>query len=452
MSLTQTTTLQEVMDWCSTHTSLQNYFRVGGQQNQPAVDIGNSVIQSLLAKACPLMPKPASMPWKFNRKVLDGTNGNFLVSQYGQQDIRFAGASAFTLQNSNNGASSFGGVGVDMTYSPARGGVAGITVSGGICTVQTIDPHPCQAGQTVFISGAMDSVFNSVFTFSSLNRTSAWTGGFTVLTAPDQFHFTFTAPANTSATVTNIAITGNVLTVTAANGFKTGQVATFTSVVTNTFLNAQQITILSASGTQFTASFKHADVVSGADTGTVTICSGAPGFGTIAPANSDPNLLGTVIGLPAWGWGESASLQDINSTAFPQPVTCNLEFVRELPPSYMQSNEKLSICMLQDEGNGVLRFRMSQPGGDYNFQLNCAYQQKAPKLTTPQSIFAWPDDQGYVLREVALHYAYRFAKGVSAAESQAQLQLARIAVLSAYAGEDSEASAYGPVPSMPLMR
>lgn len=433
------------MDWCSTHTSLQNYFRVGGQQNQPALDIGNSVIQSLLAKACPLMPRPASMPWKFNRKVLDGSNGNFLVSQYGKHDIRFAGASAFTLQNSNNGASSFGGVGIDMIYSPARGGVAGITVSGGIATVQTIDPHPFLAGQTVFISGAMDSTFDSSFTFNVTTKTSAWTNGFTVLTVPDQFHFTFTAPANTSATVTNIAITGNTLTVTCSNHFTSGQVATFTSVGTNTFLNAQQVTILSASGTQFTATFKHADVVSGADTGTVTICSGAPGFGT-----SDP--LGNSIGLPAWGWGESASLQNINSTAFPQPVTCNLEFVRELPPSYMQSNEKLSICMLQDEGNGVLRFRMSQPGGDYNFQLNCAYQQKAPKLTTPQSVFAWPDDQGYVLREVALHYAYRFAKGVSAAESQAQLQLARIAVLSAYAGEDSESSAFGPVPSMSLMR
>jgi hypothetical protein len=314
-----------------------------------------------------------------------------------------------------------------------------------VATVQTIDPHPFQAGQTVFLSGVMDSVFQSVFTFNPQTHTSAWTAGFTILTVPDQYHFTFTAPANTSATITNIALTNNVLTVTAANGFKAGQVVTFTGVGTNTFLNSQQATIVTASGSSFTAVFTHADVASGADTGTVTICSGAPGFGT-----SDPQ--GNSIGLPSWGWGESASLQDINSTQFPQGVTPSVELVRELTPASSASGNQLNICMLQDEQNGVLRFRLSEPMSSYNWQINVVYQARAPKLTTPQSGFAWPDDLGFVLRELALVYAVPFARGISVAESQAQLKIAQQSIGSAMAGEDRESNAFGVVPERGLMR
>jgi hypothetical protein len=436
--LNQTTTVQEIMDWCAWHTGLQNYFRVGGSNNEPAMTICNSLQQALLARP---------MTWKFNRKVLDSTNGAFLVTTYGVQDYRHAGATAFVLQSGagSNGAGPSGGVGVDMTYSPVRGGVAGISVASGVATVQTIDPHPFQPGQTVFLSGVMDSVFQSVFTFNPVTRTSAWTAGFTILTVPDQFHFTFTAPSNTQATITNIAIANNVITATAANGFKVGQVVTFTGVGTNTFLNAQQATIVTASGSSFTAVFSHADVVSGADTGTVTVCSGAPGFGT-----SDPQ--GNPIGLPAWSWGESASLVNINSTAFPQPVTPDVEFVRELTPAYGSSGNKPQICMFADEQNGVLRFRLSEPGGSYCVQFNVVYQARAPKLTTPQSVFAWPDDVRYVLNEAALFYAFRFAKGISANESQSQFKFMQGAVGSAMAGEDRESNAQGLVPERSLMR
>jgi hypothetical protein len=435
------------MDWCAWHTSLQNYFRVGGSNNEPAMTICNSLQQQLLARP---------MTWKFNRKVLDSTNGAFLVTTYGVQDYRHAGATAFVLQ-SGAGSNPFGGVGIDMTYSPVNasatnGKLAGVTVASGVATVQTIDPHPFQVGQTVFLTGVMDSIFNAVFSFNPITHTSAWTSGFTILTVPDQYHFTFTAPANTSATITNISIANNVLTATAANGFKVGQVVTFTGVDTNTFLNAQQATIATASGSSFTAVFAHADVVSGADTGTVTVCSGAPGFGTVIPANQDPQGLGTVIGLPAWGWGESASLQDINTTSFPQGVTPDVEFVRELPPSSSTSGNKLNVCMLQDEQNGVLRFRLSEPMSSYNYQINVIYQARAPKLTTPQSVFAWPDDLGFVLRELALVYAFRFAKGISQAESQAQLRIAQQSIGSAMAGEDRERNAYGVVPERGLMR
>lgn len=442
--LNQTTTVQEIMDWCSLHTSLQNYFLTRNGTNEPAMTIANDMLRTLLSRP---------MAWKFNRKFLDGTNGSFLVTQYGVQDYRFAGASAFVLQN-GAGSNPFGGVGIDMIYSPVRGGTAGISIASGTATVQTIDPHPFQQGQTVFLSGLLDAGgnFNAAFSFNALTHSCGYSGGFTILTVADAYHFTFAAPANTSATITNIAITGNVLTATAANGFKVGQVVTFTGVGTNTFLNSQQATVITASGSQFTATFAHGDVVSGVDTGTATVCSGAPGFGTIIPANQDPQGLKTVIGLPAWSWGESASMVDINSTSFPQPVTPDVEFVRNLPPAWGVSGNKMAICMFADEGNGVLRFRLSEPMSSYQFQFNIVYQQRAPKLTTPQSIFAWPDDQAHVLHEVGLAFAYRFAKGVSAEEAKMQITIAQQTIANAMAAEERESVIEGLVPLHGLMR
>jgi hypothetical protein len=393
------------------------------------------------------------MAWKFNRKFLDMTNGCFLVTQYGVQDYRFAGASAFVLQ-AGAGQNPFGGVGMDMVYSPARGGVAGLTVAAGTATAQTIDPHQFQAGQTVYFSGLNDAggAFNATFSFNAVNRTSAWSGGFTILTVPDQHHFTFAAPANTSATITNIAISGNTLTVTAANSFKVGQVVNFSGVGTNAFLNSQQATISTASGSQFTATFAHADVASGADTGTANVCSGAPGFGTIAPANSDPGNSRAVVGLPAWAWGESASMVDINSTSFPQPTTPDVKFVRNLQPMTSPNGNKIALCMFADEGNGVLRFRLSEPMSSYQFQFNVVYQQRAPVLRTPQSVFAWPDDLGHVLHEVSLAYAFRFAKGISAEEAKGQIAIANQTIAGAMAGEEREQIEEGWVPEHSIFR
>jgi hypothetical protein len=451
MAINQTTTVQEVMDWCSLHTSLQNYFLTRNGTNEPAMTICNDMLRTLLSKP---------MIWKFNRKFLDGTNGSFLVTQYGVQDYRFAGASAFVLQ-AGAGSNPFGGVGVDMIFSAANAGLAngkgaGITVGNGgaTATCQTLDPHPFSAGQTVFFSGLLDAggIFNATFSFNALTHTSAWNGGFTILTVPDAYHFTFAAPANCEATITNIAIASNVLTVTCANSFKAGQVVFFKNMGTNTFLNSQQATIATASGSQFTAVFAHADVASGADTGTVDVCSGAPGFGTSLPAVNDPNQTVGVIGLPAWGWGESASMVDINSTSFPQPVTPDIEFVRDLKPAWGSDRNHISICMLADERNGVLRFRLSEPMSSYQFQFNIVYQQKAPVLKTPQSVFAWPDDLAHVLHEVGLVFAYRFAKGISGNEAKTQLAIANQTIAGAMASEERESIIQGLVPLQSLMR
>jgi hypothetical protein len=77
-----------------------------------------------------------------------------------------------------------------------------------------------------------------------------------------------------TATITNAAITSNVLTLTFSgptNQFTVGQTVQLTGLTTNTFLNNQFIVVLTRTNTTLTATFVHADVGSGADTGTITI-------------------------------------------------------------------------------------------------------------------------------------------------------------------------------------
>lgn len=77
----------------------------------------------------------------------------------------------------------------------------------------------------------------------------------------------FTLPV---ATVTNIALTSNVVTVTCSNTFSNGQTVYMSGLTTSTYLNGQVLTIVTSSGSQFTANFTHADDATHADTGTAT--------------------------------------------------------------------------------------------------------------------------------------------------------------------------------------
>lgn len=434
----QSTTAQKVIDNASLHTSLQSYFGVGGVSNEPGMMICNNVIQMLLVRP---------LPWKFNRKELCGPErggGNFLVTQYGVQDYRFGGAVAFALNSGVTGTAQTGGAQVDLATLPINGGSAGITIIAGVATVQTIDPHPFQVGTTIFMSGNMEARFNSTYTFDPVLHNSAWAGGFVITAVPDNLHFKFAAPASTSATITNIALASNVLTVTAVNSYTIGQRVLFAGLTTNTFLNGTVATLTAATGTNFTATVQHADVGTGADTGTATLTSGAPGFGTL-----DSN--GNLIGLFPFGWMESAWVQNINATQFPQSIN-PINAVRELPVSYSMSGNKLSICMLADFQNGVLKFRISEPMGTQCQQINMVYQARCPKMVSPQDIFPWPDDMAYVLHELALFQCFRYAKGINANDTKMQMQVAQGMVQLALAGEDREDNAFPVAPEMALMR
>lgn len=69
-----------------------------------------------------------------------------------------------------------------------------------------------------------------------------------------------------NATITNVALTSNVVTITANNNYVAGDSVTV-AAVTNTAVNGT-FPLLSASGTQYTYALTHANITSGADTGT----------------------------------------------------------------------------------------------------------------------------------------------------------------------------------------
>ena len=72
------------------------------------------------------------------------------------------------------------------------------------------------------------------------------------------------------ATITNIALTSNVLTVTCANNFVVGQNVVLNGLTTNTSLNRLNFVVATATTAYFTATYTHANIVSGSDTGTAT--------------------------------------------------------------------------------------------------------------------------------------------------------------------------------------
>ena len=363
----QTTTVQYVLDQCKLHTKLQNYFGVGQITGEPGCGIATRVNQMLLQRR---------MAWKFNRAELSGANGQFFVTQQGVQDIRHAGACCFILLNNQaaGGNQPFGGASIDVSpaavyngvsYGPVNGGSGGITQSGATITIQTIDPHPFQSsnvGTILYVSGVMQSAYNSTFTWNALTQTSQWTNGYVITAIPDNLHIQVAA--------------------------RVGQ--------------------------------------------TNLPASGAPGIFNL-------------------GWMESASLQDINSLAFPQPVK-PIKAVHRLSPEYTTTGDILAVCALIDYNNGVIKFRLREPMGTYAFQINLIYQARAPKLTNPTMVFQWPDDLSYVLVEMALWQASRFAYGVGGEETMKLEASAQAALMSALEAEDKEENEEPIAPDRSLMR
>ena len=81
------------------------------------------------------------------------------------------------------------------------------------------------------------------------------------------------------ATVTNIALTSNIVTVSCTNNFEAGMNVELTGLTTNTVLNNVNLVILTCSSSQFTATFTNANIVSGSDTGTATYTNASRGSG-----------------------------------------------------------------------------------------------------------------------------------------------------------------------------
>lgn len=465
ININQTTTVQAMADQLKIHTKLQNFFNVGGIAGQPMLGISERTMQMLLVRR---------MAWKFNRVDLGQNNPfinpHFLISQQGFQDYKFAGASCFCLLSSLNpvpttfpqpfGQVPAGGGHIDLnpgvymngnakvSYGPANYGAsqagvasqpAGIVYnpSNGTFTVQFLDPHPFLqssiGGPPILIAGVVNPAFNSTFTYNQLSQTSAWVDGYQLVSIPDQFHIVLQNNGGQQGTITNISQSAGIVTVLTANSLEMNDIMTFTGVTTNSALNGLTVTLLTATSTQVTFALPAGvSITNGADTGTIYAAnSGAPGIFN-------------------FGWMESAALVDINNPSFPLPVN-PIDAVHRIAPEYTATGDTLSMSMEQDYGNGVLKFRLSEPVSTYPFAFNMVYQARSPKFTSGQSIFQWPDDLSYVIFELCLWQGMRFAYGITATETQAQMQVAMLAVQNALASEDREANDQAITPNFTLM-
>jgi hypothetical protein len=457
-NVNMTTTIQAMMDQCKIMTKLQSFFNVGGIDGQPALRICDNVQQMLLTRR---------MPWKFNRVNLGSNNPAvnpaFFVTQQGFQDFHHAGASCFALINSvlPGGQLPAGGAGVDLNpgvyqngvsrrvYGTFNGGnsygptgnwqTAGIIFNpgAGTFTVQFLDPHPFQAGNIgtsqILIAGVVNPAFNSTFTYNQLSQTSQWINSYTLLSIPDNFHIVLQGTPGQSGTITNISASGSVTTVVVGQTMTPGDIMTFAGITTNSALNGLTVTLLTVTGSavSFTTP-TGVSITNGVDNGTIYAApSGAPGIWNL-------------------GWVESAALVDINNPSFPLPVN-PIDAVHRIAPEYTSTGDTLNLSCEVDYGNGVVKFRLSEPVSTYPFAFNVVYQAKAPKFTSGQSVFQFPDDLSYVLYEMLLFQGHRFAYGITSAETQAQGQAAQMALMMALASEDREDNSQSLTPSRSLM-
>ena len=457
-NVNMTTTIAAMAEQMRIHTKLQAFFNVGGINGQPMLRLADNVQQMLLARR---------MGWKFNRVDLGSNNPavnpHFFMTQQGFQDFHHAGANCFTLINSTTpgGQLPAGGAGVDLNpgvyqngnakinYGPFNGGnsygptgnwqTAGIIFdpAAGTFTVQFLDPHPFQLGNIgssqVLIFGVVNSAYNSTFTYNQLSQTSQWINSYTMIAIPDNFHIVLQGTPGQYGSISSISATGGKTTVNVSNSMSIGDIMEFTGVTTNSGLNGKIVTLLSVTANTVTFTTPTGvSITNGADSGTIYAApSGAPGIWNL-------------------GWIQSAALVDINNPSFPLPVN-PIDAVHRVAPEYTSTGDMLSLSCEIDYGNGVVKFRISEPVSTYPFAFNVVYQAKAPKFTSGQSVFQWPDDYSYVLFEMLLWQGMRFAYGMTSQETQAQAQAAETALLSILAAEDREDNIQALTPGFTIM-
>lgn len=171
-----TNTLQSVVNFASSHVELMPLAGVGGFNNEPALSLCNDTTAEILS-----FPNA----WKFNRASLP-----MFVPAMNRQDSKFAGAVAFTQSSSGN----LGGAGIALKSA------SGITSTGfpGTVTVNTLDPHNFNVGDTVYLAGVADAVYNSTETITPAS--SLWSNGFVITAVPSATSFTFAAIAGQTIT------------------------------------------------------------------------------------------------------------------------------------------------------------------------------------------------------------------------------------------------------------
>jgi hypothetical protein len=187
-----TVTLQTTINFCTTHTDLLPLVGVGGITHEPALSICTESVSEIIND---------ENDWKWNSVetcspmgLTQGT-GQPLIIYQSKQDYRFAGASAFTMNITPAGGSTgvnSSGASIDLASNNA------VTVTAGIVTVNTLEPHRFAVGNAVYLFGLVATTgtaanYNSVFTDNGSK--TQWTGNGYTITAVTTTSFSFAAIA-----------------------------------------------------------------------------------------------------------------------------------------------------------------------------------------------------------------------------------------------------------------
>jgi hypothetical protein len=179
--MASTITLQTISNFCSTHADLLPLTGVGGYTSEPFISIANDALGEIIN---------TDQDWKWNSVELCDLVATFspLVTSLNKQDYLFAGASAFVLQTTNNSVVSSGAA-IDLISN------GGVTVSGGVVTVKTLEPHRFAIGNVVNLLGLVFTTgtaanYNSAY--SDNGSVTSWSAGYTI-TAVTAKSFSFAA-------------------------------------------------------------------------------------------------------------------------------------------------------------------------------------------------------------------------------------------------------------------
>lgn len=192
-----------------------------------------------------------------------------------------------------------------------------------------------------------------------------------------------------SSTITNIAITGGIVTITTNNTFAVGNVLTPSGIGTANFLNGQLLIVLTASATQITAKVSFANYGSTADTGILT----------------NATTQDYTIAAPSFSHIEHTAVLDITKTPskwWELKVQNNLSLDSTLArPSF--------IGPQSEDGNGNVTFRV-MPAPVANYPVSLQVQLSAPQITSINQTWApLPDFMQYIYSWGFLALIWAFA-------------------------------------------
>lgn len=182
--MASTITLQSISNFCSTHSDLLPLTGVGGYTSEPFISIANDVMAEVINDV---------QEWKWNSVETCDLTSTFspFITSLNKQEYLFAGASAFVLQVSGVTQVTSSGAAIDLI---ANGGV---TVSGGVVTVKTLEPHRFAVGNIVNLVGLVfttGTAANYNSSYSDNGSIAQWAAGYTI-TAVTSKSFSFAAVA-----------------------------------------------------------------------------------------------------------------------------------------------------------------------------------------------------------------------------------------------------------------